>query len=116
MFVFTAILMLVLAAAVFAAGGAKVAQVPAMQQAATHLGFSMQTYRGIGGVEVLAGVGLIIGLFVGWLGILTALCLVVFFGLAVAAHLRKGDGPPAFAPAAGLAVLSLIVLILRIAS
>ncbi len=116
MFVITAILMLVLAGAVLAAGGSKVAKVPAMQQAATHLGFSMQTYQGIGGVEVLAGLGLLLGLFVSWLGVLTALCLVVFFGLAVGAHVRKGDGPQAFGPAAGLAVLSLIVLILRIAT
>lgn len=116
MFVVLVVLSLILAAAVGAAGAAKVAAVPPMREAAKHLGFSKQAYQVIGGLEIAAALGLLVGLAVETLSVLAALGLFLLMFGAVAFHVRNGDQPAMFAPAAGLGALSLVVLILRIAT
>lgn len=111
----TVILSILLALAFAAAGAAKVTGQKAMVDAAAHTGFSLQNYKIIGGLEILGAVGLLVGLGIEWLGGLAALGLLITMIGAVVVHIRVGDKPKDFAPAAALGVLSLIVMILDFA-
>lgn len=108
----TVILSILLAVAFLGAGVAKVTGQKAMVEAAEHTGFSLQNYKIIGGLEILGAIGVLVGLGIHWLGGLAALGLLVTMIGAVVVHVRKGDEPKVFAPAAGLGVLSLVVTIL----
>lgn len=115
MTVLVVILSVLLAVAFLGAGVAKVTGQKAMVDAAAQLGVSRQNYKIIGGLEILGAVGVLVGLGVHWLGGLAALGLLVTMIGAVVFHVRKGDEPKVFAPAAGLGVLSLLVTILDFA-
>lgn len=108
----TIILAAVLAVAVLGAGVAKLAGAPFMKHSAAHLGFSWPAYQRIGALEVAGAIGVLVGLVVPLLGALAAGCLAVLLVLAAATHLRRGDGLPAAAPAAVLAVLAVVVAVL----
>ncbi len=110
------ILSIILGVAAIAVGAAKVTEQKSMTQAADHVGVSRQNFQYIGGLEILGGVGVLLGMRFHNLGWLAALGLLVTMVGAVVAHLRKGDGPNVFAPAAGLGALSLVVVILDIAA
>lgn len=112
MTVLTVILSILLALAFLGAGVAKVTGQQAMVEAAAHTGFSLQNYKVIGGLEILGAVGVLVGLGVHALGGLAALGLLITMIGAVVVHVRKGDQPKDFAPAAGLGVLSLVVTLL----
>ncbi len=115
MFVVLVVLSVLLAAAVAVAGGAKLAAVPQMKHSATHLGFSLQAYQRIGGLELLAALGLLVGLAVETVGVLAALGVFLLMFGALAFHARAKDEPPVYAPAAVVGTLALVVLVLRIA-
>ncbi|MDQ3432256.1 MAG: DoxX family protein [Actinomycetota bacterium] len=70
----------------------------------------------IGALELAGAAGLIIGLWLAWLGILAALGLVALMAGAVFFHQRVSDSPKAMAPAATLGVLALLTVVLRTAS
>jgi uncharacterized membrane protein YiaA len=61
-------------------------------------------YNKLASVEIAAALGLIVGLFVPPLGILTSLCVVLYFGGAVLAHIRTKD--PNVVPSGFFMVLS----------
>jgi hypothetical protein len=62
---------------------------------------------------LLAGaIGVVAGIFVAPIGIAAALCLAVYFALAIVAHVRHGDLANLATPLAML-VLSVVVLVLR---
>ena len=86
-------------------GGAKVAAVPAMRERATHAGFNVHDYRGIGTLELLAAAGLLVGLAVPAIGVLAACGLLLLLGGAFAVHLRLGDGVAGLAPSIVVALL-----------
>jgi uncharacterized membrane protein YphA (DoxX/SURF4 family) len=112
--VLTIVLAVVLAVSVLGAGVAKLAGAPAMRQSADHLGFTWPAYRRIGALEIAGALGVLAGLAVPLLGVLAAACLALLLVLAVATHLRRGDGPAVAAPAAGLAVLAVVVVVLLV--
>jgi hypothetical protein len=99
-----------------AAGSAKLAAVPAMRDRATHVGFSVSAYRWIGVLEVLAVLGLLVGLFVPLIGALAAAGLLMLLGGALVTHLRNGDGVREIAPAVVLGLVTLAYLILVVGS
>jgi hypothetical protein len=99
-----------------AAGSAKLAAVPAMRDRATHVGFSVSAYRWIGLLEVLAVLGLLVGLFVPVIGALAAAGLLMLLGGALVTHLRNGDGVREIAPALVLGLVTLAYLILVVGS
>lgn len=68
-----------------------------------------------GMVEVLIGLGLLLGFWFGWLAALAALALVVEMLVAIASHLLRGHDPivPEAAPAAVVLVMALAVLTLH---
>ena len=67
--------------------------------------------RTLGLIKGLGALGLLIGFFMPWLGILAGLSFVAYFVLAVGAHRKLQDAPKEMAPALGLAVLSSLVVI-----
>jgi DoxX-like family len=95
-------------------GSAKLAAVPAMRARAQHVGFSVDAYRKIGALEVLAALGILVGITVPVIGALAATGLVLMLGGAVVVHLRNGDGLRELAPALvlGSATVGFVVLVL----
>lgn len=93
-------------------GSAKIAGVPAMRARAEHVGLSVAAYRGIGLLEVLAVLGLLVGAFEPVIGALAAAGLLMLLCGAFVAHLRNGDGPREIAPALVLSLATLTFLIL----
>lgn len=87
-------------------GTAKLAAVPAMRARADHVGFSVAAYRRIGGLEILAVTGLLVGLAIPIVGALAAVGLVLLLAGAVITHLRNGDGIREIAPALVLGVVA----------
>lgn len=72
--------------------------------------------RTLGLLKGLGALGLLVGLAVGWIGILAALGLTVYFVLAIRAHSRLGDPGSESVPAAGLFALCAITLLLNLFS
>jgi hypothetical protein len=97
-----------------AAGGAKVAAVPAMRSRATHLGFSVASYRVIGGLELLGVVGLLAGLAWPPLGVAAAIALAAMMVGAVVCHVRVGDRAGEVVPAVVVGAAVIAVLMLRV--
>ena len=110
----TSILAGVLVVAFAALGLAKLAAVPAMRAKAEHVGFSVSAYRRIGGLEILAIAGLLVGGFVPMIGALAAVGLLLLLGGAVLTHLRNGDGVREVVPAVVFGVVTLTYLLLML--
>ncbi|MER6128507.1 DoxX family protein [Streptomyces sp. NPDC001795] len=88
----TAIVLAVLLAGIFLLlGSAKLAAVPAMRQAAAHVGMTTTYYRLLGALEVAAAAGLLLGLWITVLGAAASVGLILLMAGAVVVHLRSGD-------------------------
>ncbi|MCX2747528.1 DoxX family protein [Arthrobacter sp. MI7-26] len=94
-------------------GLAKVVGAPGMLVRAAHVGFNSDAYKRIGALELLAVLGLLLGLIEAWIGLAAAVGLVLLMAGACVTHLRKGDGPREIAPAVVMtaALVSYLVLI-----
>ncbi|MGW4714187.1 DoxX family protein [Nocardia sp. NPDC004260] len=101
----------ILAAEFLSFGTAKLAAVAAMRKRAEHLGYSMDSYRGIGAVEIVAAGGVVLGLVRPSIGMAAGTGLVLLMAGAIVSHLRNGDGVAEIAPAAGsgLAAVAYVV-------
>lgn len=86
-------------------GLAKVLALAPMRALATAAGLSVQTYRGIGALELAGAVGVALGPVVPLLGVLAGAGLLILLAGAVITHVRNGDEPRRFAPALVCAVL-----------
>lgn len=90
-------------------------------KAAGHLGITKKVFQLVGSLEILGALGVLIGLaskkgtFLTLVNEVAAVGLVVTMVLAVALHLRKGDGMKGAAPAIVLGAVCLVELILRLA-
>ena len=108
----TAVLAGVLVVAFIVLGSAKLAAAPAMRARAEHVGFSVDAYRRIGALEILAVVGILVGVAVPVIGALAATGLVLLLGGAVVTHLRNGDAVRDVAPAVVLGVVATVYAVL----
>ena len=97
-------------------GGAKILRLEPMRQRAAHVGFTVKDYSRIGVLEVLAAVGLALGIAVPAIGVLAAGGLVLLLGGAVVAHRRAGDRPAEAAPALTVAALACAYIVVSIPS
>ncbi|MFE7854137.1 DoxX family protein [Streptomyces sp. NPDC057403] len=95
-------------------GSAKLAAVPAMRQAAAHVGMTTAHYRLLGAVEVAAAAGLLLGLRITALGVAASTGLVLLMAGAVVVHLRSGDPAARCLPAAVVGVLAGAHLVLLV--
>ena len=114
MFIAMLVLSALLAVVFTAAGVSKVMKVPAMVTAAEAHGFTADSYRNIGLLEVAGAAGLIIGLWWAPLGIAAALGLTLLMVGAVIVHVRAKDKVAETVPAVVLTLLSAAALVLRI--
>lgn len=92
-------------------GGAKVLRLAPMRNRAVHVGLTADDYARIGVLELLAAVGLGIGLAVPTIGILAASGLLLLLGGALVSHLRAGDSPSELIPAGIVAALTVAYLV-----
>lgn len=74
------------------------------------LQLSSGVQRAMPPVKAAAGVGLIAGLWLPLLGVVTGVALVIYFTIAIGAHLRVKDPPLKFVNAAAMLALSAAVL------
>lgn len=80
-------------------GLAKVVGAAGMPARAAHLDFNYAVYKRIGALELLAALGLLLGLGQAWFGLAAALGLILLMTGACVTHLRNNDGPREIAPA-----------------
>lgn len=99
------ILCVVLAVPFAALGIAKIRAGEEMRARAEHLGFSVDAYRAIGVAELAAAAALLAAHWVPALATAALVGLVLLMVCAVVFHLRNGDGPDKFLPAAVLLAL-----------
>ncbi|MEM7323561.1 MAG: DoxX family protein [Actinomycetota bacterium] len=107
---------LLLAAGIAMAGVSKLRGDAAMVETQERFGMSAGLFRIIGGLEVLAAIGLIIGLFTDgqnaeWIGFLAAVGLILLLIGAVVSHARAGDPPSGWVPAIVMLALSVLYII-----
>lgn len=63
-------------------------------------------------IKVAAALGLVAGIWIPWLGLVTSACLVVYFVVAIGMHLRARDlGRNLFVNATGMLVICVAVLL-----
>lgn len=80
-------------------GLAKVVGAAGMLARAAHVGLNTAAYRRIGALELLAALGLLLGLVEAWVGLAAAVGLVLLMTGACVIHLRNGESPREIAPA-----------------
>ncbi|MGI8332143.1 DoxX family protein [Actinomadura scrupuli] len=102
----TSVLAVVLAGIFLLFGAAKLAAVPAMRQAAAHVGMTTAHYRLLGALEVAAAAGLLAGLRVPSLAAAASAGLILLMAGAVVVHLRSGDPAARCLPAAVMGTLA----------
>ena len=111
MFVACTVVTAALAVAVTASAARKLSRAPQVVADYARVGVPEAQLPALAALLLAAGIGLLTGL--GWapLGIATSACLVAYFLLAVAAHVRRDDvehvAPPIVLLAASIAALVL---------
>ena len=100
------IVLSVLVAAVFVLfGAAKLFALAPMRERASHAGFSVTAYRGIGALEISGAAGVLVGLSVPLLGALAGAGLLLLLAGALVTHVRNHDRGRDLVPALVCAVL-----------
>lgn len=112
----TTVLAGVLVVAFGVLGLAKLVAVPAMRARAAHVGVSVDAYRRIGALEIMAVLGIILGVVMPVMGALAATGLVLLVVGAVVAHLRNGDGIRELTPALVLGAVAAAFVALVLAN
>lgn len=105
------ILSLIDVAACVFTGASKLSGQKQMVEAAEHLGIPWERFRLIGLAEVLAAVGLLIGLFWTPLGVLAAIGMLIVTIGALYFHSRLHDSLGTMTPPIVVAVVNVLVLI-----
>jgi hypothetical protein len=116
MSVIAAILSILLALAFAAGSPPKMARRDSVYGRVRHLGFSQTLYQIVGVLEFAAAIGLVIGLWVHWLGALAAGGLVLLMIGALTYHVRARDTGKNAVPAAVMLVVAALALVFRLAS
>jgi uncharacterized membrane protein YphA (DoxX/SURF4 family) len=109
------VLSLLLALAMLGSGVMKLVGAPQMIENMRVVHVSPSQMRVLGVLEVLATVGLVVGLWVPALGIAAAIGAVVYFAGAIVAHLRARDkGLQGAAVLLVVSIATLVVLLLAL--
>ena len=97
-----------------AAGIPKITAAPRTVEQADHLGVPRGLYRLVGVLEVLGAAGVVVGLWLPWLGAAAGVGLVLLMLGAVGSHLRAKDPLKALAPAVLAVVLAGAYVVLAV--
>ncbi len=118
MYVVNVIVAVVLGVGFVMFGLGKLLDVKMMAQARQHLGLPTGLFRMIGGLEVLGGVGVLLGLHedLPLIGVLAAIGLIGMTIGAAAYHQKAGDSIKEWLPAVVMGSLAIFYIILRIAT
>ncbi|WP_370501285.1 DoxX family protein [Mycolicibacterium sp. jd] len=116
MFIATAVLSILLAALLGYTGAMKVIHTATAADNAAHLGINARQSQLIGAAELAAVAGLLVGLAVRPLLIVTAAAVVALMIGAIAYHLRAKDPLRATLPAAVTAAAAIAALALTLAA
>lgn len=116
MYIATAILSVLLALAFAGASFPKISGQDAMASQLLNLGVSGRFVRVIGALEALGAAGLIVGLWIGALGVAAAACLALLMAGAVATHIKAHDTAKNTVGSAVLLVLSAVTAALALAA
>ena len=115
MFIATVIVSALLAAALLFSARGKLTKDPTTVKMLTALGVREDQLWLLASVEIAGAAGLLIGLFWWPLGVAAAAGVVLYFVLAVGAHVRASDVKNA-PPAVVLGLIAVAALVLRLAS
>ena len=118
MYTLNAIIAVLLGVAFTMLGIGKLADVKQMAQARVHLGLPAGLFRVIGVLEVLGGVGVLVGLHedLPLVGVMAAVGLVGMTIGAAAYHQKAGDAMKQWLPAVAMGSMAIFYIILRIAT
>ena len=108
------ILSVALALMVIASGAGKLRKSPQVMEMMKHVGVKDSQIPILAALEILGGLGLLIGLESKSLGRLSAILLAVYFAVAVISHLRVKDTFKAFAPAFFIFVIAIVTVWLQV--
>ena len=114
MHVASIILSVVLALELAFTGSIKVLNTKMAQDNAAHLGVSTQRFRLIGVAELAAVVGLLAGIFIKPLAIVTAAAVCLLMAGALGYHAKARDKVPAMLPAIVTEIAAIAVLVLTV--
>ena len=89
----------------FLFGAAKLFALAPMRERATHAGFSVAAFRGLGALEIAGAAGLLLGLAVPVLGALAGAGLLLLLAGALLTHVRNHDRGRDLVPALVCAAL-----------
>lgn len=103
----------VLTFAAIGSGFAKLARVPQVMESMASVGVSRQIIPILAVLEISGGAGVILGIWIPWLGTLSAACLSLYFFGAVSSHLRKKHGIAGFGPAFFLFLIAVATTLLQ---
>lgn len=114
----TAIVLLIgfgglLAVASIASGFGKITRHRVPVEVLTRVGVPADRIPLLGALQVLGGLGVIIGIWMPVLGVVSALCLTLYYLGAIFAHLRIKDTVSGMAPALVLFTVALIATVLE---
>lgn len=102
------ILSLILALIVLGSGAGKLRKAPQVVETMRHVGVKDSQIPVLALLEIAGGLGLLIGFANKTLGIVSAICLAVYFVGAVISHLRVKDTLKGFAPPLFLLVIAIV--------
>lgn len=115
MFIAYIVVSSLLALACLASGTAKVTRQPALVEQMGGLGVAAKHVPVLGTLLVLGAVGLVVGNWVGLLGVAAAGALALYFIGAILTHLRAGDAKGSV-PTVALTLAAVAALVLRVLS
>ena len=93
---------------------AKLAKVPSVMESMQSVGVKSNQIPVLALLEIAGGIGLIVGIWNRSLGILSSICLSLYFLGAFSSHLRKKHGVSEFGPAFALFLISIVVSFLEL--
>lgn len=103
-----------LAFAAIGSGFAKLKKVPDIMSSMASVGVKTSQVPVLAMLEIAGALGLIIGIWNSSLGLLSALCLSLYFIGAVFSHLKVKHKIADFGPALGLAIISIVTTVLQL--
>ena len=115
MVVATSVVAIALAALLTYSAIRKLTHKPRVVQSYTRVGVPEDALDYLAFVLLLAAAGLVLGVFSPPIGIAAAIGVIVYFAVAIAAHIRAGDAQHVGMPLA-IFTLAAITLVLRIVS
>ncbi|MER7604839.1 DoxX family protein [Nocardioides sp. NPDC127503] len=115
MFIAYIVVSSLLALVCLASGTAKVTRQQALVEQMGGLGVAAKHVPVLGALLILGAIGLIVGNWVGALGVAAAGALALYFIGAIITHLRAGDAKGSV-PTVALALVSVVALVLRVLS